>query len=98
APPDGGVCGERVEQLRRGEPAALPRREPLVHLQAPGLLERVGDRVLVAAERERAAGVAQRTGGTDAVGEVAFGRGTQARGGAAATEQRDVGVGQMRGV
>ena len=96
--PSGGVVGQRGEELGRAEPAAFAGGEPLVHLQRPGLLDRVDDGVLVAAERERRARVVERAGRADAVGEVALGGRAQAHPGAGAAEQRDVGVGQVGGV
>ena len=77
--------------------AADAGREPLVELDRARLLERVDDRLRVAAGGQRGAGVGQPARGADAVGEVALGGRAQADGRAAA-EQRDVGVGQVRRV
>ena len=57
-------------------------------LQRAGLLEQVDHGVAVAAEAERAAGVGQRAGRSDAVGQVAFGGRAEADAGAGAAEQR----------
>ena len=46
--------GERLDQLGRPEVAALAGDQPLVQLEQPRLLEQVDDRVLVAAEGQRA--------------------------------------------
>ena len=78
--------------------AADAGREPLVELDRARLLERVDDRLRVAAGGERRAGVEQPPRGADAVGEVALGGRAEAGGHARAAEQRDVVVGQVRRV
>ncbi len=92
-------AGRRVEQLGGGPVAALLGGQPLVHLEAAHLLERVDHRVAVAAERDPAAGVVPAAAaGTDAVGEVALGGRRDADVGAGGAEQLDVVVGQVRRV
>ncbi len=54
-----------AQQLGRGVAPALAAHEPLVELDRARLLERLDDRVRVAAERERGAGVAQPRRGSD---------------------------------
>ncbi len=68
----------RAKQLGSGERSPLAARQTLVELQRAALLERLDDRVRVTAERQAAAGVAQPRRGTDAIGQIAFGRRAQA--------------------
>ena len=92
------VHRRRSQQLVGGEPAALVARQPLVHLEAAHLLERVDDRVLVGAEAR--AGPPRRPG--PGPGRCrrrgrarSWGRSTPST---ATAEQLDVVVGQVGGV
>ena len=67
------------------------RRQALVELDGPGLLEEVDDGVRVAAERQAGAGVAQGERRADAVGEVALRRRADAARAPRRAEQPDVG-------
>ena len=97
-PADAGVRGHRGVQFVGGESAALQGDQPLVEFEPTGFLEKVDDRVLVAAEAEGAAGVGQRACRPDPVGEVALGRRAHAHRGSRRAELRDVRLGQMRRV
>ena len=76
------------QQFGRGEVAAPLGAQPLVQLHRPGLLEQVDHRVAVAAEAQRAAGVGQRPGRPDPVGQIPFGGGAEAHPGPVLAEQR----------
>ena len=99
-PADAGVAvgGGRPEQV--GGPVVAPHAgvQPLVQLDAAGLLEQVDHRVRVAAERQPGSGVDEPPGRADAVGQVALGRGAAAHRAAVAAEVVDVGVGEVGGV
>ena len=99
-PAQAGVpgLGRRAQQRGGGVDAALPAREPLVELDRARLLEEVDDRVRVAAERQRRAGLGERAHAADAVGEVALGGRADAAARRGAAEQPDVRVGQVRRV
>ena len=69
-----------------------------MHLDAPDLLERVDDRVLVGPDGEGRPGLGEGAGGADAVGEVALGRRAEDRAGPGPADERHVVVGEVGGV
>jgi hypothetical protein len=69
-----------------------------VQFDRPRLLEQVDDGMAVAAEAQRAAGVGERSGVADAVGEIPFRGGAEAHGRVGVAEFGAVGVGEVRGV
>ena len=78
--------------------AAALGGQALVELDRPGLLEQVDHGVAVRAQAEGAAGVGQRPGRPDPVGQVALGGRADAGGGAGGAEEGDVLVGEVGGV
>ncbi len=92
------VGGGGLQQRVAAMAAALAGGESLVEFDRPRFLEQVDERVGVGSEREARAGVAQRPGRCDAVGEVALGRRAHAYGAAVRPEQAPVAVAHMHGV
>ena len=79
-----------LDQLGRGPVPAPLGGEAYVELDRPHLLEQVDHGVAVAAQRQWAAGVVERQARTDAVPEVALGRGAEAGVRRRAAERVDV--------
>ena len=90
--------GGRGQQVGRPVVAAPLGGQPLVQLDRSGLLEQVDHGMAVGAEAERAAGVGQRPGRPDPVGQVALGGRAEAGGGAGGAEAGHVLAGEVGGV
>ena len=89
------ALGRGAQELVGAVDSALASLQPLIELDRPRLLEEIDDRVRVRAEGEAGAGVGERAGGADPVGEVALGGRTQAAGGCGRAERGDVALAEV---